>query len=190
MELTKILRYLRNAWNNKKFWIFVSFVIPAAFIGIFIHEFLGHVLTGVLLGGKFERFTLFSGGVVARVYISGLGQSERGIMLLAGSLVNFGTSAAIAFLLMSRIRNFWLRALGFWTGIWGAVDFPFYAIFGALGIQHWIIIGGVGEPQLGLRLLGVPEILAPIVGALMLLILIKYCRLFREILLIMTVRKS
>jgi len=186
----KILRYLQKAGKKKKFWIFASFVIPSAFIGIFIHEFLGHALTGVLLGGKFERFTLFSGGVVAQVYISGLGQSERGIMLLAGSLVNFGASAAIAFLLMSRIRNFWLRALGFWTGIWGALDFPFYAIFGALGIRHWIIIGGVGEPQLGLELLRVPEILAPIIGALMLPILIKYYQLFGEMLLNITVRKD
>lgn len=149
---------------------------------MFIHKFLGHALTGILLGGKFEGFDLFSGGTVARVYFSGLEQSERGIMYLAGPLVNFGASTLIAFLLIPRVRNFWLRTLGFWTGIWGALDFPFYAIFGAFGIRHWLIIGGVGEPQLGLKLLGVPEILAPIIGALMLLLLIKYYRLFGEML--------
>jgi len=174
MELEKLLKCFWNRVRKKKFWIFVSFIIPAMFIGLFIHEVLGHGLTGVLLGGKLEGFSLFSNGSFAWTYISGLGQTGEGVMLLAGSLADFAASLAIAFLLIPRIRNFYLKSLCFWVGLGGAVDFPFYAIFGALGLRHYIVIGDIAEPQRAFGLLGLPTALAPIVGLLMLLILLKY----------------
>ena len=151
----------------------VSIVI-SAIIGLLIHEFIGHGLTCLLLGGKVNSFGFLTNGNVGYISISGLTGWKNGIVLLMGTLSTLILSALI---LLFRKVNVFL----WWFGFLQPFDFIMYALTGAAGLRHWIIIGGVGEPQRALNLLGVPTWTAVIFALIALVLPYLYLRRFKEL---------
>lgn len=156
--------------------IFLSalFFIVSAVIGLLIHEFIGHGLTGLLLGGKINSFGFLTKGNVGYISISKVTGWKEGLMLLMGTLSTLLLSILI---LLLRKLNLFL----WWLGFLQPFDFIMYALTGAAGLKHWIIIGGAAEPQKALALLGIPAWIAAVLALIALVLPYLYIRRFKEL---------
>lgn len=150
-------------------------IIISAILGLLIHEFIGHGLTAIFLGGKITSFGFFTKGHVGYITTSGITGWKNGIILLMGTLSTLLLGAVI---LLFRKLNVFL----WWFGFLQPFDFIMYSLAGAVGLKHWIIIGGIGEPQKALTLLGLPSWIAVLLALIALTIPYLYLRRFKELL--------
>jgi len=159
---------------KKTILLSILFIIISAVLGLLVHEFIGHGLTCLLLGGKINSFGFLTNGSVGYISTSGLTGWQNGVMLLMGTL---STLILGILILLFRQLNLFL----WWFGFLQPFDFIMYALTGAAGLKHWIIIGGVGEPQKALALLGLPTWIAAVLALIALVIPYIYLRRFKEL---------
>lgn len=167
-------------YRRRALWIFAMLVIPAALIALAIHDFLGHGATALLVGGRIEGWGVGL-PAISWIHVSVPSRAALGLVKLMGPVVTYVASIATAFLILPRARAFAARSLLVWLGVGCALDFPLYSILGAFGVRQFVLVGGTGEPQAAFDLLGVPEVLAPVFGVLMLSLLLAYRRPIVEI---------
>jgi hypothetical protein len=130
-----------------------------------IHE-SGHALVEFAEGNRlrtvtvlwfrvFPNFELISDWDGSGAGVGFDGPHESGLSILMGS----GLTLIISYVLLSLttlFRKQWLRQVLLMTSIISAWDIIAYSTFPALGLRHWVFIGGSGcEPIYGASALGI-----------------------------------
>ncbi|MGA1875285.1 MAG: M50 family metallopeptidase [bacterium] len=89
-------------------WILLteSILILSTRLGAFLHEFVGHGLMAILVGGRFESFrlTLFAGGEAR--FTGNFGETAYLLVCLGGILTNLAAGLAALWLLRKRYLSF------------------------------------------------------------------------------------
>jgi hypothetical protein len=168
IDITK-RRKIKDTIKSKRSVFFMFLFLLSALFMDFLHE-LGHVLWGVLAGGRLVSmqilyFMLYpSLGLASRfqlglVRVTGFSSSfEHGLFLLGGSLTTFFFAWIIALILKKKPPGQKFRMLLKSMGIIGLLDLPFYVFLPQIGLYHWMFFGGnTPEPLIGARETGIPD---------------------------------
>jgi hypothetical protein len=165
---------------NRLILLSIVFIIISAIIGLFVHELVGHGITGILLGGKITYFSILTNSHAGEIRITGLAGWRTGLMLLMGGL-STALMSAVILLFIDKIKNKTAKLFFWWLGLLNPLDFIMYSFTGALGLRHWIIFGGIGEPQRALSYLGLPGWVAIAVSIALLGLVYLYLRLSKKV---------
>lgn len=143
--------------------------IPLGLVMDLVHEF-GHAIWGIAVGGRltymkiayleiYPRLALTSTFVLGSTGIGGLTtQFASGLMSLGGSLTTNIFAWLLALILLTMKFGYKTQVALKLLGLFGILDLPFYVIFPQIGLQHWIILGGgIPEPLIGARMMGIPD---------------------------------
>jgi hypothetical protein len=150
-------------------WILMPLMVALG--GLCIHE-LGHGLIACLWGGTVTYFEIMPGmelypelafhpwnGLIAQIRytLPDLTPFQEGCIALMGSGTTLcAAGLALGVLLFSKARGGFRRVLIFIAALF-PLDMIAYSTFPALGLRHWIIIGGrTAEPVHGAVAMGIP----------------------------------
>ncbi len=162
-------RKIKETITSTRLVSFLVLFLISALIMDFLHE-LGHVLWGVLAGGKLVNMQILyfmiypTLGLASRfhlglVRVTGFSfPFEDGLFLLGGSLTTFFVAWAIALILLKITPGQKLSMFLKSMGIIGLLDLPFYVFLPQIGLYHWVFFGGnTPEPLIGARETGIPD---------------------------------
>jgi len=163
--------------RNKNLTYFLVFFLPVLIVILFVHE-MAHAVTAFVFGA-----TKISTTDPGQVDYENLNGFNEGIALFMGPFSNFLLSV-ILLIAIQKIKNRYVRYFIFVLGIVSAFDFISYALTGFFGLRRFIFFGSnfsIGEPEKAFNMMGIPEIFAPIIALIMILIYYPYYNIFRKI---------
>ena len=152
----------------KKLILPLVLFIPLGLVMDFVHEF-GHAVWGVAAGGRlayikvayleiYPRLALTPNFALGLVRVDGLTGFTHGLFLLGGSVTTNIVSWLLALILLKSKLGSRMRVGLMILGLFGLLDLPLYVLLPQIGLQHWIFLGGgVPEPLIGAREIGMPD---------------------------------